>query len=63
MTEERYAYTRQEAADYLRVSVRTINRLIAAGTLPSAKIGGRRLIPTDALHRLLHTNDTTKAAS
>ena len=42
-----------ELADVLNLSERTIRRWIADGTLPSAKIGGARLVPVDAVHRLL----------
>lgn len=61
--DEHYAYTRHEAAEFLRVSVRTINRLIADGTLTSAKVGGRRLIPADALHRLVDGGNGHREAS
>ncbi len=49
-------------AEYLRarditeitgVSVRTVRRWIADGTLPSRKVGGARLVPKTALERLL----------
>lgn len=61
--EGRYAVTRAEAADFLRVSVRTINRRLADGTLPSALIAGRRLIPTHALVRLIDDNTTTRRSA
>ena len=48
-----YALTRAEAADFLRVHIATIDRLLAAGTIPSAKVGGRRLIPAAALRHLV----------
>ena len=51
--DEHYAYTRQEAADFLRVSLRTINLYLVNGTLASHKVGGRRLIPATALRRLV----------
>lgn len=34
---------RQEAADYLNVSVRTIDRMIAAGLLPFRRVGKRSI--------------------
>lgn len=34
----------QEAADYLRVSVRLVQKLVAAGSLRPARIGRRRLV-------------------
>jgi excisionase family DNA binding protein len=48
----RTASTRQVAA--YRLSRSTIYKLIAAGTLRTVKIGGRRLIPRDALEALLN---------
>lgn len=38
-----------DAASLLSLSPRTVKALIAAGTLPSRKIGGRRLVPYRAL--------------
>lgn len=35
-------YTRQEAADYLRVTVKTIHEWIKDGKINSTKIGGKR---------------------
>lgn len=44
--------TRQEAAKYLRISPRTVDRLIAERQLPVARIGGRRLVfPQDVLDK------------
>lgn len=40
--------TRQEAADYLRISLPTINRLIRDGKLQAVKVGG--------LTRILHSS-------
>lgn len=55
MTYQPY-YTRQEAAELLRVSVPTIDRWIRDGILASRKIGSsrpcRRLIPGDAIRAL-----------
>jgi excisionase family DNA binding protein len=42
-------FTVTEAAEYLRVSDRTIERLVARGKLPSYAIGRRRLFHRDAL--------------
>lgn len=50
--DDHYSYTRAEAAEFLRVSLRTIDHLVISGQLISAKVGGRRLIPADALRRL-----------
>lgn len=62
MTGDPYAYTRAEAAAFLRVTTRQIDKLIAAGTIPSAKIAGRRLIPTRALHQLVDDNTVRRSA-
>lgn len=36
-------FTRQEAADYLRIGVSTFSRLIKSGALPYVRINGRTL--------------------
>lgn len=36
-------YSLREAADYLRVSPRTVERLVATGRLPTSTVGRRRL--------------------
>ncbi|MBX6370112.1 MAG: helix-turn-helix domain-containing protein [Rhodospirillales bacterium] len=36
-------YSLAEAADYLRVSPRTVERLVATGQLPTSTVGRRRL--------------------
>ena len=38
-------YTRQEAADFLRVSVGWLHELINSGQLHTIKVGRRRLVP------------------
>jgi excisionase family DNA binding protein len=48
----RRAYQVNEAAATYGLSRSTIYKLIAAGTLRSVKVGGRRLIPTDAIEVL-----------
>ena len=40
-----------EAADLLGVSTRTVQRWTGSGQLDSRKVGGRRLIPRDAIRR------------
>jgi excisionase family DNA binding protein len=35
--------TRNEAARYLRIGTATLDNLVAAGEIPSVKLGGRRL--------------------
>jgi len=52
-TVERLSFGVAEAARALGVSAKTVSRLVAAGTLRSVRIGGRRLIPADELRRLL----------
>jgi excisionase family DNA binding protein len=49
------AYHVNDAAARYGISRSTIYSLIALGTLPSVKIGGRRLIPRDALEALIAT--------
>jgi excisionase family DNA binding protein len=51
---EKRAYRINEAVAAYRLSRSTIYKLIAAGTLRTVKIGGRRLIPRDALEALLN---------
>ena len=50
---ERVAFTRVEAADTLRVSLRTLDYLLAQGTLRGRRIGRRVLIPKTEIDRLL----------
>jgi excisionase family DNA binding protein len=47
----------QQAPHTRFLTVPTIYKLIAAGTLRSVKIGGRRLIPVEALEALLTGNE------
>lgn len=42
-------FTRQEAADRLRVHIQTMNKLVKAGKLAAIKIEGRTLITRGAL--------------
>lgn len=51
--DERRAYRVDEAATAFRLSRSTLYKLMAAGALRSVKIGGRRLIPVDAIEGLL----------
>jgi excisionase family DNA binding protein len=51
--DEKRAFRINEAVAAYRLSRSTIYKLIAAGTLRTVKIGGRRLIPRDALEALL----------
>ena len=36
--------TRREVADMLRVSLRTLDRIVADGEIVAARVGGRRLL-------------------
>jgi len=51
--QEKRAFHVKEAAAVYRLSRSTLSKLMAAGTLRSVKIGGRRLLPIDALEGLL----------
>lgn len=42
-----------EVANHLAISTRTVARLIAAGALPSVKIGRRRVIRASVLNAFL----------
>jgi excisionase family DNA binding protein len=51
--DEKRALRINEAASLYGISRSTIYKIMAAGTLRSVKIGGRRLIPRDALEALI----------
>jgi excisionase family DNA binding protein len=54
MDRERLAYTFREAAEKLGgISVRSIQRLVASGTLPVVRVLRRVLVPVDALRALV----------
>ena len=53
MTERPTHLRVRSIAEKLGVSVRTVRRWIADGTLPSTRIGGARLVATADLERLL----------
>jgi excisionase family DNA binding protein len=53
----RRAYQVKEAVDTYRISKSTIYKLMATGTLRSVKVGGRRLIPVEALEALIGGSD------
>ncbi len=42
-----------EAVDTYRLSRSTLYKLMSSGTLRSVKVGGRRLIPVEALEALI----------
>jgi excisionase family DNA binding protein len=54
--------TIKQASQFLKLNVSTINKLIAKGTIPSYKIGKRRLFDRDDLIRWFrrHRNDKPK---
>jgi len=55
MIEQAY-YRAREIAVLFGVTVRTVRRRIADGTLPSIRIGGARLVATADLKRLFGTS-------
>jgi excisionase family DNA binding protein len=48
-----------EAATALGISLRSIDRLIASGDLPSVRLGGRRLIRLETLRRIAAELEST----
>jgi excisionase family DNA binding protein len=54
------AMTKQEAAQMLGVSLRTIDRLIALKELQVRRLGRRVLIPRAALESLMHRDHPTQ---
>lgn len=59
---ERLAYPFPEAARLLGVSLSTVKRLVAAGKLRTADVGGKRRIPRQSLYALLNTPETVEEA-
>jgi len=54
MSDDRLAYTLKEAAAKLGgISVRSVQRLVARGLLPTVRVTRRVLIPAEALERLV----------
>lgn len=51
--------TVEEAAHELRMNPGTVYRLAKEGTLPSVKISGKRLVPADALDKLIAAASAT----
>jgi excisionase family DNA binding protein len=60
--DERRAFRVNEAVAVYRLSRSTLYKLIAAGQLHTAKIGGRRLIPRNSAHepRTVPENEGSK---
>ena len=52
--DEKRAYRVNEAVSAYRLSRGTLYKLIATGTLRTVKVGGRRLIPRNAIEALLN---------
>jgi hypothetical protein len=48
---EKFLYSRRDAAVALSLSVRSVDYLITTGRLPMRRIGGRILIPANAVRR------------
>jgi excisionase family DNA binding protein len=61
--EERLAYSIRETAERMTLGESTVRRLVASGAIPSARIGGRRVVPADALDELLHPSREPVARS
>jgi excisionase family DNA binding protein len=55
--DERLAFSQQETANKLGVSLKTVANWIASGNLHAVKIGGRVLIPAAAIDDLLSGGD------
>ena len=53
MYTEQLAFNRAEAADALRVSLRTVDYLLARGALRGRRIGRRVVIPRAEIDRVL----------
>ena len=49
--------TRQEAADFLRKHVRSLDRLIAQGKIKAVRVGGSVLVPRAEMERILSGGD------
>jgi putative molybdopterin biosynthesis protein len=61
-TQERRFLTVRELADLLRISRRRTYELVAAGDVPSVRVGGSIRIPREELDRLLDERTTKPAA-
>ena len=61
-TERRPAISVGETAATMAIGLNQAYAAIAAGEIPSFRVGGRILVPTAALRRLLHIPDAPEAA-
>jgi excisionase family DNA binding protein len=52
--------TKQEAADYLKISLPTLERRIRAGVIPVVKLGRRVLLRKEALDRVLRDHERVR---
>jgi excisionase family DNA binding protein len=59
---EALVFTRRETADTLRVSLRTVDTLLALGKLRARRIGRRVIIPRGEIDRLLRADIRIKEA-
>lgn len=50
-------YDRHEAAEYLRVSVKTIHEWIRAGKLRSTKVGGKRYFTEEHINEFIKNGE------
>ena len=55
-------YTRREAAEALRISLRTLDTLLAQGKLRGRRIGRRVLVPQSELEKLLRRDTEIEAS-
>lgn len=60
---EQIAFNRREAADAFRVSLRTVDYLLAGGALRGRCIGRRVVIPRSEIDRLLRGNTAIEHGS
>ena len=58
---ERMALSVAEAGQALGVSRAKAYELAATGSIPTVKLGGRLVVPADALRRMLDERATSKA--
>lgn len=54
-------YTKEQVADLLQVSLRTVTTLVSEGVIPSLKVGHQRRIPEAALDEYIRTSTEGKA--
>jgi excisionase family DNA binding protein len=54
---------REEAAEILSLSIRSIDYLLASKELPFRKIGSRTMIPLSALHTFVRMHHPERIAS